>query len=279
MTARFLFITAAALLVGTGCDQNAQISLRWPFALSPPAAEDIGASALAVTSGPGTVLTIQPSFLGVTGTVADLIGSKEGAKTAAVSAFEPGVRARIEWTDAGDPGKKGSVDTAGWTEAHEMFLPAFWPAGDGTTAASPLWLSPAAWRGLKEAGSTEWKLGLAGEDSVDAALKTLQVFQDLAAKLSGGGVASATSSSPFRIVAGKKPLAFPLRIDGKLAHVRALTASSWFADYVILENPANPLILKVTVNPVALSALDALKPLGVDVRALGYEITSIDTPK
>lgn len=275
----FLIAAAAALLAGAGCDPTARISLRWPFALSPPAVEDIGAAALAVTSGPGTVLTVQPSFLGVTGTVADLIGSKEGSKMVIVRAYEPGGRARIEWTEAGNPERKGSVEAAGWADAHEMFLPAFWPTGNGTAAASPLWLSPAARYELKETGATEWKLGLAGEASVDAALKTLQAFQDLAAKLSGGAAASATSSSPFRVLAGKKPLAFPVRVDGKIVNVRALPASSWFADYVVLENPANPLILKVTVNPVALSALDALKPLGVDIQALGYEITSIDTPK
>jgi hypothetical protein len=279
MSSRAAFIlTSALLLLGAGCDLGAKVSLRWPFELSKPEAPDVSEAAMALKTSIGATLVIQPSFLGVTGTLADLVGSVEGVKTATVKAFGPGARAEIEWTEKSAPERSGTVATESSEAAHEMFLPVFWKPGErAKTAASLIWLSPEAWRELDGKGSTEWKLGLGGEASVDAALKTLQAFNDLASRLSGGSAASATATSPFRMRATGSP-AFPLRVDGELVNVKTIKASSWFADYVVLANPENPLILKVSVNPVAVGALDALKPLEADVSALGYEITSISSP-
>ena len=73
-------------------------------------------------------------------------------------------------------------------------------------------------------------------------------------------------------------MSLSVALDPKIENVGVLSARSWFADYVILKNPENPLVLKVSVNPLAAEALNVFAPLKIDTREIGYEITSISSP-
>ncbi|HTK60087.1 MAG TPA: hypothetical protein VL283_02680, partial [Candidatus Baltobacteraceae bacterium] len=139
-----------------------------------------------------------------------------------------------------------------------------------------LWLSRAAYGELEADGTTEWRLGLA-ENAFSALAKAFKTFNDLSMKLSGSST-STQLASPFTIRKTAVVEAYPMTVDGRIVLVRAVKATSWFADFLILENPEDPLILKVIVNPVAAPALKALGSAEIRWEELGYEITSISRP-
>jgi hypothetical protein len=162
-------------------------------------------------------------------------------------------------------------------QARAMLLPAFWPPGKTMASKNGgLWLSRAAFDELERRGATEWRIGL-NDDPLGTLSAAFKAFNALATELSASATAT-EAVSPFTLTKKDVIDAFPLTIDGSLVLVRAVTASSWFADFVVLDNPDDPLILKVTVNPAASPALKALAPAKVRWDELGYEITSVSRP-
>lgn len=267
-----LAIFAAALIVaGAGCDLSARVGVRNPF-VNLPAPEDRSAEVTAgLKRAAGLELAIRPSYLGVTGAVEELIGSGEPF-AARVSAAERDALA-LGWS-RGET--KGTIASSGFDASRSLYLPAFWKEGERRADGNGvLWLSPAAWQELSEKGATDIRIGL-GDGAFDAASKALQAFNAIAGRLSASASAAApVPGSPFAAALKGESSVFPLRVDGKLERVRVVTARSWFAEFTILKNPENPLVLKVSVNPLAMEALRAFAPEGVDVQAVGYEITSV----
>ena len=274
---RLILIAAVLLVMGAGCKSEgiagflgSKISLpKLPFGAT---AGDPDAAALAVRAEQGTTFRIRPTFLGVTGTVNDLIGSEEGLRLAVVETRGADAES-LRWTEGA---RSGSIAASKTAASDSMFLPAFWKDGETKLAReSTVWLSPKAYAELTGSGKAEWRIGLAGTElgTVAAAIKN---FNALASKLSAS--ATATAASPFQLAATGEAV-IPLKVGGKVENVRALRAANWLADYLILKNPENPLILKVNINPLALGALDAFKALGVDPTKVGYEVVGVEPPE
>ena len=262
---------AVLLLSGAGCDLDARVGLRNPF-IGIPSPEDRSeavTASLGRTSGASFVL--HPSYLGVTGAVDALIGA--GTETRVRLTGSGTGTASIAWERGAET---GTVLSKGFERSRSLLLPAFWKAGEREADGNGLlWLSPEAYQELNTLGMTDLRIGL-GDGAFDAASKALQAFNAIAKRLS----VSATSTPsvpdrPFAAALKGESSVFPVRIDGKLERLRVLTVRSWFAEYVILKNPENPLVLKVSVNPVSMEALRAFAPEGVDPQAVGYEITAL----
>ena len=215
--------------------------------------------------------TVRPSALGVTGAIDEAFGLDGKAMTVEVTEADPETSLGLAWKTAS---ATGTLLLKSYEGAHAMLLPAFWSGDAVAEANGGLWLSKAAYGELVEAGKTEWRLGLA-ENAFATLSKAFAAFNDLSAKLSSSST-STQLASPFMIERKGVVEAYPMTVDGKIVLVRAVKASSWFADFLILENENNPLILKVTVNPVAAPALKALAAAEIRWEELGYEITSAD---
>jgi hypothetical protein len=278
MMRRLSVIVATLLLVGAGCTGDIAgflgSKIRLPSLPFMPSAGDPAAAALAVRSAPGTKILLRPTFLGVTGTLNDVLGTTEGLRIATIQSYGKDA-AGLTWTEGE---RKGEVSAAKTAEAGAMLLPAFWK--DGKTAIegnAVIWLSAKAYAELAESGKTEWRVGLADAE-LGTAAALLKTFNGLAAKLSASATATAPAASPFLLAVTGDDVVFPLRVGGKIENVRAIRATSWLADYLILKNPENPLILKVNVNPLAISALNAFKTLGIEPDKIGYEAVGVEPP-
>ena len=273
---RFVIAFAAALvLAGAGCDLSQKIAWRLPFSLEKALpASDPAAATAAIALKPGLGFTVRPSALGVSGAIDETFGLDARALVVDVRAADPERSLALGWKTAS---ATGVLSLGAYDGAHAMLLPAFWPKGDSSADANGgLWLSRAAYGELSAAGKTEWRLGLA-EHAFSALSKAFTTFNELSAKLSGSATATQVAS-PFTIEKTAVVEAYPLTVDGRIVLVRAIKATSWFADFLVLENAENPLILKVTVNPVAAPALKALESAEIRWEELGYEITSISLP-
>lgn len=276
MNVRRLFIIASVLLtLGAGCALDRKIDLRLPFTLgtaSPFA--DAGKAAASITLKPGLEFTVRPSALGVSGSIDGLLGREDRSFDVRVEDVGPEDRLALAWSGEG---ASGTLALAGTSGAHSMLLPAFWREGASESEGNAaLWLSTEAYDDLEGEGKTEWRLGLA-DNAFSALSKALKTFNDISVRLFGSATSSAVAS-PFTIEKTGIAEAFPVMIDGRVVLVRAVTATSWFADFVVLDNRDNPLILKVTVHPAAEPALKALEPADVRWDELGYEITSLTRP-
>lgn len=271
---RLLIIASLLPLLGAGCWLEQKLDWKLPFSLD--TSKDLGDAAVASASialKPGLGFTVHPSTLGVTGSVQQMLGLDADALRVQVK--EAGSDRRvIAWQGAS---ATGTLALEGYAGAHAMLLPAFWSTGEATASVNGgLWLSRAAYDDLAAGRPVEWRLGLA-DRTLSTVASSVNAFNALSAKL----FASATASpelTPFSIKKTGEAQAFPLSIDGKITLVRAIEASSWFADFVILDNPDDPLILKVAVNPAAAPALKALDPAHVRSDELGYEITTLERP-
>ncbi len=275
MRTRLLCAAAALVLLGAGCALDQPIALglpSWFPRLGAPKG-DAAAAAAEFDLRAGTQLTVRPSTLGVTGAIDEALGNEERSVRVTLREVDPERALRLDWKSAS---ASGTVVLSSYEGARAMLLPVFWPDGDARAYGNGgLWLSRAAFNALKINGTTEWRLGLA-ERTLATVSSAFEAFNRLSVTLSGSATSTALAS-PFQLKKTGTTDAFPLMIDGRLTLVRAVRASSWFADLVILDNVDNPLILKVVVHPVAQPALKALAG-AVRWNELGYDITSVLRP-
>ncbi len=172
----------------------------------------------------------------------------------------------------------GSVKTDGLGNAERILLPAYWPAEDYDVTGdqnSVIWLSRAQYDELTTTRTSHIALGL-----FDSTLEKLQNFSsnvtEALAKLEGKVASNsvASNSDITKLTADEDWSNYTLNINGTPTVVRTVTASSELANYVILANPENPLILKVAIKPLSLG-FTMLSTLSLVKSLAGYTITSI----
>lgn len=111
----------------------------------------------------------------------------------------------------------GSVATRGWKDAREMILPVHWPgnAKKEFEGNALLWLTPAAYRELKEKGIATWRIG---------------------------GIERRPGDADLRLIAATRG---KLLVSNEERWYAVLLAASAAAEFRILDDPDNPLILSV----------------------------------
>jgi hypothetical protein len=280
---RVLIIAVTILFCGAGCGLDQKIDWKLPFLWNPlTASGDAAAAARSIELKPGLSFIIRPSVLGVSGTVDQVFGLDENSLNVRVKEAGPD-RRTIEWQETSATGTDvmahatSTLSVCQYADAQAMILPAFWQAGQTTASKNGgLWLSRSAFDGLIAGQEVDWRIGLA-DNALGAISRAFSTFNELSTKYFGSATV-VPEISPFTVKKTGTADAFPLMIDGRLVLLRTLQASSWFADFVILDNAENPLILKVSVHPAAAPALKALEPARLRWEELGYEITSLARP-
>ncbi|MBI1907986.1 hypothetical protein HYS28_01035 [Candidatus Uhrbacteria bacterium] len=171
----------------------------------------------------------------------------------------------------------GSVMTDALNNAERILLPSYWPQGAYDVRGeenSVVWLSRQQYDELVSTRSSHIAIGL-----FDATLQNLIDFgegvSNALAKLQGELAAQETSNTDItKLEAEGDWGSMTLTVNGEPTTVRTIAATSAFADYVILANPENPLILKVSIKPLSLG-FGMLSTLSVVKSLAGYEITSL----
>lgn len=172
---------------------------------------------------------------------------------------------------------KGVVRTDALGNAERLLLPSYWPEDEydvSQTSDSIIWLSKAQYDELVATRSSHVQLGL-----FDSTLKDALDFTDSAKsaldKLQGKIADSPTTNKDFTKLTAKGDWgSYDLKINRVDVQVKTIEASNAFANYTILANSDNPIILKVALLPWALGPgmFTSLSELKND---LGYSITSV----
>jgi hypothetical protein len=69
---------------------------------------------------------------------------------------------------------------------------------------------------------------------------------------------------------------YPLTVNGKEIRVKAIRARNWFGEIVVLKNPENPLVLKLSLNPLTYGAAGAVAKSADLKNVFGYEIAKLN---
>lgn len=287
-----LFTAGIALvLVGAGCT---------PWETGPVD----GATAEAVDFHAGASFTIKQTWLGINAPNS----SEYGKRVVTLGEWTTGQSATLSWsmksrqeTDASKAAREaasqvpigqqsampdpvyedvtttGTVKTDALNNAERILLPSYWPEGEYDVTGeenSVVWISRQQYDELVSTRSSHVAIGL-----FDSTLQNLIDFgEDLSgalAKLQGElATQEASNKDVTKLEADGDWGSMTLTVNGQPTTVRTVTASSLFADYAVLANAENPLVLKVSIKPLSLgfgvlSTLSAVKSLA------GYEITSI----
>lgn len=167
--------------------------------------------------------------------------------------------------------RRGEVSAS--LELRRFETPLYWGDGSWASDSALLWLAPAAYAELASAGSTTFELGPpAGDDPLRSALHQL-----IEARRAQYGLGP---TDPARLIIRDWVARYPVIVNGQRFNLPALrcTDSIELAEYWILADPANPLLLKLTLQA---PGLDALEQAGNPAAALiaqgsGFAVQSID---
>ncbi len=205
------------------------------------------APSTSLTVGAGDTLTIRETVLGIGGKIAEWFGAGTEAQTVVLSE-------RVATTDA----------TLSWKKAND------WQTGAMVvdTSKSQFVLSSAQYDGLVTGGSTTLSLGLL-DTTISGALAWTDSVKSFLSSVNQTAPDLPTATDVLTIKTDDLATTAWVRVDGTLQKVDALKASNWFAEYLVLKNADNPLILSVTLKPAADASFDsALR---------GFEVSEIKT--
>jgi hypothetical protein len=186
----------------------------------------------------------------------------------------------------------GTVQSESLQNAHVITIPDLWVEGDmGLIEDSSLiWLSSEQYNELVSTRGTHISLGLFDkslasiEDLSGSAQGYLDAFYKLISRVADQDSEEKTSiedeqtkTQTLTHVQAKGDWGeYTLSMDGVRTTVRTIEASNKFASYTILANPVNPLILEITLTPLAQGSLQGLYPTNLAEGFFGYEVTQIN---
>jgi len=199
-----------------------------------------------LTVGAGDSLTLRETVLGIGGKIAEWFGAGTEAQEIVLGSRDSTVDAALAWRKADD-----------------------WQTGAMVvdTSKSQFVLSSAQYDGLATGGSTTLSLGLL-DTTISGALAWTDSVKSFLSSVNQTAPDLPTATDVLTIKTDDLASSSWVRVDGTLKKVDALKASNWFAEYLILKNVDNPLILSVTLKPAADASFDsALR---------GFEVSEIE---
>ncbi len=277
------FLVAAALL-GAGC-----LSF-WPEShTTTSTSTGTLQSGADIQFQPGDTFEIRQTVFGFGAFLPDFLQSKDGVRTVKIDRFAPFYHAGLTWTlTANEPSTStgqlvktsasGTITDINIQNTHSAYLPAYWEKGLHTLAGekSAIWLSDDAFQELSRTGHTILNFGVFDEQANTAA-KNLSDLKTTLNRLRNQAEEDGKYSDLTLLKADPKPIDWTITVNGKDMTVSAIQARNWFGEIVVLNNRQNPLILKMTLNPLTSAAADAAT--GNDNfldKIYGYEVANIE---
>jgi len=262
---------------------------------------------------PGSQIEIRQTYLGVGAQLAEQLseGDKSGVRIITVERFAPMNLAGIRWqlsqnmeTDESQAARAkynealknqkegesapeepqavterrtvvGSLSDINLKNTHKLFLPAYWPTDAGNIPdLSAIWVSADVYEELKGTKNSTIYFGIL--DSVlFGAMSSAQEFAKAIDALRNDS-AQVSAKVDVDLVRAEDPSEWDLMVNGEQVKVQVIKANNWFGEIVVLDNPQNPLILKMTFNPVSAGALDLISGTAFLKTLLGYEVTQLN---
>lgn len=305
----FLFLTT--IMMGAGCQSPQLPSLG----MSPTSTTNVTAVQESTTKlllAPGDSFEVNQTFLGLGGVITQVSRLVDGVQTLTVKRFIPGDKAeasfetvleretdtsrsaradaeaqRLKGTASGtmvaipEPVMERVVTTGtlvniNLKSSHELYLPVYWKTGENSLLAekSGLWLSNDAFQELVRTKKTVLDFGLL-QSGAATLVKNVTDLRAAFAKLKQEATAQEKSKDPLLLEVDSDQEVASLVINGKETKVSVIRAHNWFGEVTILNNPQNPLILRMSFNPLTASAAELMgKDKGLKT-LFGYEIKTI----
>jgi hypothetical protein len=169
--------------------------------------------------------------------------------------------------------RRGQIHVTGLENGTGITPPLFWPDGDWTATDGLVWLPRADYRELVETGSCPWQIDYSSglqEESI----------AELRQHLNRQNETESVADSKFRLVLESQGL-YPCSVNGERTELAAQRAvdSLGLAEYWILADETNPLLLKLSFIPPALEAETADRSsheLDVLEAGIGCAVVEID---
>lgn len=259
----------------------------------------------------GDTFEIRQTVLGFGAFIPDLLKSEEGVRTVTIKRFAPTHAAELDWqlvvTRETESSKQlrasyeeelrrnpdtilpppttaterltvfGQLLGINLRAPHTTFLPAYWPEGthDMVGEKTAIWLSDDAYMELSKTNRTILNLGVF-DDALNQAVKNVVELKDALATLRRQASEEEAFKDLTELSAEPERIEWPLTVNGEEKMVSAIRARNWFGEVIVLNNRQNPMILKVTLNPLA-AGMDAASGNGESVmsRLFGYEVNNI----
>ncbi|MCR4256448.1 MAG: hypothetical protein NUW08_01950 [Candidatus Uhrbacteria bacterium] len=261
---------------------------------------------------PGDTFEIRQTVLGFGAFIPDLLKSEEGVRTVTIKRFAPTHAAELDWELVATRGTESSKKLRAAYEAelkrnpstplpspttamervttsgqllginlrtpHAAFLPAYWPEGthDMLGEKTGIWLSDDAFLELSKTNRTILNLGVF-DDALNQAVKNVVELKDAIATLRRQASEEEAFKDLTELNAEAERIEWPLTVNGEEKIVSAIRARNWFGEVIVLDSRQNPMILKVTLNPLA-AGMDAATGNGESVmnRLFGYEVGNVE---
>ncbi|MEK7115874.1 MAG: hypothetical protein AAB879_00585 [Patescibacteria group bacterium] len=293
----YVGIAALLILMGAGCDVSRISSI---LTNSQPSGQP-SASLQNVTSAErakkilfvrGSVIVMKQGFKGIAGPLVEKLGfgGGEGTRDISIRKFAEAVNADIEWKltakvpanpkdlkDSGTRQTSGAILGANLLSSHTLYLPGYWVEGERTAKdASVIWLSQDVFEDLAASKSGTLDFGILDIRQTGA----LNVAKELAHTLDRLKASVNREKKDVNYIeTDSQPSDWTLKVNGKDVTVQVLKARNWFGEIVVLNSKKNPLVLKVTLNPLALAAIDTAVGSAFLTNGLGYEIVELKDVK
>ncbi len=289
-TKSFLFVALALALFGAGCSWIAGkapgISSIIPAGPRPANFENASPAEAAkrINFVPGSQIEIRQTYLGADAkSAAALAGdNKEGVRIITLERFAPMVYAKLSWkissqgaTSTEMQTVKGKVENIDLKSSHKLYPPAYWPS-EVTDAkeTSAIWLTKDAFDELTKTKHATLFYGMT-DSLLFGNLRTAKEFADAITSLDDQVKEASKATDLDWAKADEEYSDWTLKVNGQDIKVQVIKASNWFGEIVVLNNPQNPLVIKMTFNP-KLQDKSLLKGNDFLSTLLGYEVTQLD---
>lgn len=297
---RFIALFSLVVLFGAGCGTNPFTDESIDSSL---ATDDPVALAQRVLLAPEDRFEIK-----------QLIGGKEGTRYVLITKFLPMQTASLAWESAVEQEtaaskqareayeKKlleeknpkdlltppqvqmeeliatGTLATIDLARSMNLLPPSYWEPSkhmDLQGEKTALWLSENAFQELARTSTTVLNIGLTDE-ATNRWLKNMKELKAFYDRLKNNVQAQPAHKDLTLVEAEKQFIEWPLRINNRDVNVSAIRAKNWFGEFVILNNRQNPMILSLSINPLAFGTAQAVAGEVDPAKWFGYEIKNLE---
>jgi len=169
----------------------------------------------------------------------------------------------------------GKLKDINLKSTHKLFLPAYWPTDEATVKElSAIWVSRDVFEEIKGTKNSTIYYGIL-DNALFGAMYGAKNFA-LAIEALNGDVAAIVDKIDVNLTESQDPDTLQLMVNGQEIEVQVIKVSNWYGEIVVLDNPQNPLILKMTLS---LQGKENLKNSGqADFlqSLIGYEVTQLN---
>lgn len=261
----------------------------------------------------GDSFEVRQTFFGFGSFLPDITGSTKGVRYVTVTRFAPKETAAVKWMTVeeheSDESKKarvaydetvskrtyaigekmpvppepqiekqtteGSVTDINLANAHALFPPVYWSPGDVIVKneKSAIWLSDDTFQELVQTRQTVLNFGVLDEtaNKISKNIGQLRAAYDRLRKQAN---AEGKDKDLTLLKADADFVNWTLKVNGAETTVSAIRAKNWFGEITVLNNRQNPLVLKLTLNPLLAGASIFNKQEGWS-HIFGFEATNI----